>query len=119
MSFFGIMTPISACLMQVRRDPECQFVHNSNFGFVLVDREKLLQAVKIEQEKGSITPLLVMDENYYKDRGCMAAYLAKNKEHTEFYTDDICDIIFNVVEGDMVKSLQTQQVTRKFFLLVV
>lgn len=69
--------------------------------------------MKIEQAKGTITPLLVMDENYYKDRGCMAAYLAKNKEHTEFYTDDICDIIFNVQDGDMIKSLQSQQVSVK------
>jgi lipopolysaccharide cholinephosphotransferase len=53
--------------------------YDADLGMFDSDREKLLAAVKLEQQKGTITPLLVMDENYYKDRGCMAAYVAKNK----------------------------------------
>ncbi len=84
--------------------------YDADLGMFDSDRLRLLEAVKTEQAKGTITPLLVMDEQYYQDRGCMAAYLAKDATHTAFHTDDICDIIFNVVEGDMVKSLQTQKV---------
>jgi hypothetical protein len=54
--------------------------YDADLGMFDVDRERLLEAVKIEQAKGTITPLLVMDEKYYDDRGCMAAYLAKNAE---------------------------------------
>jgi len=84
--------------------------YDADLGMWDSDRQRLMEAVKIEQAKGFCTPLLVMDEKYYQDVGCMAAYLAKDETHTSFYTDDICDIIFNVREGDIVKSLQTQQV---------
>ena len=88
--------------------------YDADLGMWEHDRVRLMEAVKIEQTKGSITPLLVMDENYYKDVGCMAAYLAKDASHTSFWNDDICDIIFNVQEGDIVKSLQTDKVLEEY-----
>ncbi len=107
--------------------------YDADLGMFDADRERLLEAVKIEQAKGTITPLLVMDENYYEDRGCMAAYLATNAEvrkrrcdfscasshlssqkRTQFHNSDICDIIFNVIDGDMIKSLQSPKVLEDY-----
>lgn len=88
--------------------------YDADLGMWAEDREKFFAAVKEDQQKGLVTPLLVVDNDYYNDAGCVAAYLAKNPEHTDFWKDDICDIIFNVIEGDMVKSLQSAQVLKDY-----
>lgn len=61
--------------------------YDADLGMFQADRERLLAAVKLEQERGSITPDLIMDEAYYNDVGCMAGAGAGDPAKPVFFFD--------------------------------